>query len=554
MLRRFLILAALTMVATGAPLSAAAAEACRILSDPVGDVDGLNHGYGAGVVLLPDQREAAVDITGLSLAYDAETLVGTLAVHDLRAGETKPSASYSMSMRIEDATLFLSADRGPFEWRFWRSVLFEDGTSVNERGTGTVDLDAGTISVPVSLTELRNPGRGTIVSQVNASATLFSNDLIVQTSPGGDTTSLGRFIMREDCSALQAATQLCTVLTDEEGDFSYSSPAPANPHTDLTAVAVGTTADAITVTFTLAALGPIPDGVEYERWTLWWKAGREDLYRIEASRDRYGSATGSYWGPTRGSDGFATFDEAARTVTVLVARSAPGLADGANMREFNADAVSGSSLFFGSNTDNAWQPWDSTRAYTIGVGCSTVRGVCPVVVDEPGDAGPVLFTPAGNVPENEPLLDLLSAGAHNDADVMTVSVRVADLNAGAPLGTDMVGWTVSWLGTDLRRYYAQAERRATGLVFRYGVDPQGAFQPSGPRFDGAATNGALDAQSGVVSIDVPMSVMRSPEAGAQLRGFGATSWAVQSGSTAAAFRVVDEAQGGTYVVGQACDA
>lgn len=191
-------------------------------------------------------------------------------------------------------------------------------------------------------------------------------------------------------------------------------------------------------------------------------------------------------------------------------------------------------------------------SFKIGSPCAAQSLIsCPLLVDNSGDAGPLVRADGSEVPENREELDLLAAGADASDRTLRLSARIADPAAPIPEGFDTIGWTVSW-GYRGTRWAAQVSRTEDALRFSYAAASEDEEEIAGPIIGGRSTTGTFDARTGEVTVNVPRSAVGSPPDGARLAGVGATSWTRLSGNTVSPWRVVDQTNTRSYRTGLAC--
>ncbi len=549
-MKRLLIVALVAV--TWVPASALASSSCAVLRDPSGDAGGMADLYGISPQPVARESASAVDITRVDAGYDDD---GVMVVGWRVAGFTDANAddTYSISWRYGTASVSITASRNPQgRWSYMRNVSREGTNGVNGPVAGDVDLVSGIVSVRLPVRDAAHVKPGARMNDVSAWSLRSEMVGVLYTGMWSDSTEVRDVRLRAGCAPPASATAMCSVLSDAAGDVG-SSDGTQDSNVDIRSVAIGSTPETLTVRVFVRDLeASVPDGVDGQYWSVGWSTSRGS-YGITAERWRDVAPTFSFSGPTGGDSATGSFDAAARTITVDVDREALAIPDRTPMTDVNA--WSGSSAhtdLYTSSTQYDMAHEAGGARFTPGVPCGTDVPVCPPVVDVAGDAGPIYSANGADVPRNEPALDVRSLGAHSGSKLIRISTRVDDANASLSPGWDSAGWTMSWTRDETRRYFVQAVRGPNGVRFTYGVDSSnGAGYVSGPTFGGRRTSGSIDGN--VISVDIPRRAIGDPSDGTTLERFGASTWVMRTGTSAATYRVLDQTDHGWYVVGSDCD-
>lgn len=526
------LLVGLTPVSASAGAGVPGDGGCVVLTDPAGDT--LNAVSSWGFADHPDpEADARVDVRELRMELDGDTLWAVLGIQDLSAPRrpTTMWESYYVSWRLYGQWRSRYVRRsGPV-----RTFLMGDRET-----TAVFDEARDEVRIPIPLDTLPKADEDAALTGIHAEASAWEamlpavRDLaVLETSEW----TYSRFPLDGDCTP-ESDPGRCLAGTDPHGD---AETAGGDPSTDVTGLEVGSDEETLALAVRVADLRPsVSDPAHRQRWSVAWASGGE-RYGVEAWRDADGYSSALYRTPQGTGFAHSRLEAETDTVLVRVPRSLVGFEGGTELTGLRATART--SVRRGYQDVDVGSDASERFEHVVGEACGPPLppARCPVVGDPEEDTDPTAL--------GDDAVDLLAAGATSGPDTMRVSVRVTDPTARPPRGFDTAGWTASWSDGE-RDWYAQAERGPRGLRFRYGTaaHDDGRDEPLGPRFGGRATTGTIDRDTGVVTVDVPRLAVEG------LRRFGATSWAMRSAPGAAAYRVFDETDLGTYRTGTSCGA
>lgn len=550
------------------PAGAQTGETCDVLADPTGDAGGFFNAFGLSPTAASDGN-GSIDITKVAMGVGSDDLVVEVTVKDLSAplAHHGDGAIYTVYWELgEGGYYFVRANLSSAGWKFSKSVPSEDGYGEVTAASGSVDTARHALTIAMPLSAMGNPARGESLTKLAAHSAEIRT-----VPPGGDAESAawvgivgdyapdsgtGRFVLDSRCPAGPSATgERCLILEDSPNDAAGGLLSePVDPATEILSLQMGANRTTLVIEVAVADLSrEVPDGWEAERWEVRWRQSGANSLAF-AERSRGGESFGYQTADDAGHSTVGSLDPATGVVQILIPRDDLEAADGTRLGDIRVQSWQVKSLYW-EGADSAPSYEEPGGTFVVGVSCAQQEAqACPVVLDVAGDAGPIIRWDGTEIPENQPALDLLAAGADARGDEIVASARLADLSADPPTGFDTVGWTVSWFDDEHKtRWFAQAQRSPSGTAFSYGVDESGyEYYPSGPIFGGTETTGSLDPAAGVVSIRVARAGVGDPADGTPLEGFGASSWALSSGNTVATYEVVDSTEIGRYEVGLAC--
>lgn len=553
-MKRSVLLAVLAILSLP-PAAARAGAVCTTLADASGDVAGPGGAPLGGPVL---------DALGVDVSAEDATFTATMRVADVDAplplGTTR--ASYQIGWDAGDVAYAARAYRTRQGWTF-RATAERAGTRRTLPAEGTVDAAAGTIDLVVPTFDLgpaaparalRAETRAVPAVDVAVLGTLSIHADVMLVPVAGDTApdpgageSPGEGCASSSLWSVPDVT--CAVAADPPAD-ARAVAGERDPALEMASLRAAAAERTLVFEIGVADLsGEAPPPLLGNSYFLHFEIqtpDRVETYSLFAYRER-GYEYATYSTAKTFGDAAVHFDEAAGAVRVAIRRE--GIADGTRLRDLRVESASGYA---------AAEPVDAIEdaTFVVGTGCDAGElHACPLVADPAGDAGDwvVRVNDEGVPPGNEPVLDLLAAGASSDAAAIRLSMDVADLAAAPPDGAGTIGWVASWYAGDGMRWAALAERSADGTVrFAYGRVYGSEGYPPATSFEGTLTTGTEDTATGAIAIDVPRAAVGDPADGDVLPGLGAASFQIEART--GFLRGADITEVRPYTVGTDCGA
>jgi hypothetical protein len=334
----------------------------------------------------------------------------------------------------------------------------------------------------------------------------------------------------DGCPAVEARWTLpaasCAIADDPAGDAGSSLLPGETPSLDIRSLPFGATAEALTIDIGVAALGAPPPQVDAQEYTAFFTLDTPEAERtvsLFAQRSDAGFSFSYGMRPAFGSTA-GRFDVGSSTIRIMVPRAVLAVPDGTKVTGLRASTyrARGGGILLDEH-DTAPDRTRETADFVLAPECGAAEVLqCPVVLDAESDSGLVGIDDL-LVPEPEPALDLLRAGASTVEGTIRLSARLASLGS-LPPGARSVAVVVSWYAGGSQRWVGQAVRAADGTTsFTYGRTGGSETFPGSRISDGTPTTGTADLATGVVRIDIPRAAVGSPPDGAVLPSLGAST-------------------------------
>lgn len=535
--------------ADGEPVAAS----CEVIHDPIGDVGGAVDG-SALAPGVAGRTDGAIDLTTITFATTPDAALVDVAVRDLADIASDNGAVYSVTWDQAGGSFTASVVRRDASWRFELT-----GPDIQRPIDGTASNDSIRFHIPRAL--LPDGADGATLADIRAAAHTFPHSVVSPTlvSTLEDSTWIEdvSYALGTTCAPLSDAGAPCLIAEDIYGDGDRST-GSADPALDIVSFSASSNDTAVVFEILVEDLSSLPARA-MQRWEITWG---DPTTSVEVGRALQGASLsvrtsdGSLFG------GALTLDVASDVIRVAVPTRDLAIDDGAVLTDLmvRSSSTYASTLVFGQDDIG----YDAGLAYGVGTSCPSgaapevvvppiiIEPVCPVVVDEQHDATPAAGMVAVGDLVRDDALDIEAAGADSAPELLAVTARIVSPRAELPEGTDTVGWTTSWSFGGYR-WVAQAKRSPRGERFTLARINRDSSSLSGPLFGGTPTTGSIDDETGVVTIDVPRSMVGAPSDGTYLDAFGAVSWAARDGNPTV-YHVFDETRLERYQVGTSCSA